>query len=145
MTVLGTTLPVFVLAFTTNMYIYGIMLSISGFFSATFALTFAYISDCVDSKHRAPAYGLALATFGLSFTVGPLAGSYIAVHFGEQSVFLLSVVLVLVNVVYIVSSLPETAKLVNVSFTAFNFSLWVLQQSTHCKVDLSAFTSQPYV
>lgn len=114
-TVLGTTLPVFLLAFTTNMYAYGIALSISGFFSATFALTFAYISDCVDSKLRAPAYGLALATFGLSFTIGPLAGSYIAVHVGEQSVFLLSLVLVLVNVLYIIFKLPETAKLVNVS------------------------------
>ncbi len=97
------------------MYVYSIALSISGFFSATFALTFAYISDCVDTKHRAPAYGLALATFGLSFTVGPLAGSYIAVHFGEQSVFYLSMLLVLLNVLYIIFKLPETAKLVNVS------------------------------
>jgi len=113
--VLGTTLPVLFLAFTTNMYIYGIMLAISGLFSATFTLTFAYISDCVDSKQRAPAYGIALATFGLSFTVGPIAGSYIAADFGEQSVFLMVLLLVLANVLYIVLKLPETAKLVNVS------------------------------
>jgi MFS family permease len=114
-TVLGTTLPVCIMAFTTNMYVYGVALSISGFFSATFALTFAYISDCVDSKHRAPAYGLALATFGLSFTVGPIAGGYIAAQFGEHMVFLLALVLVAVNVLYILFKLPETAKLVNVS------------------------------
>lgn len=114
-TVVGTTLPVCVMAFTRNMYIYGVALSISGFFSATFALTFAYISDCVDAKHRAPAYGLALATFGLSFTVGPIAGSYIAMHFGEHMVFLLALVLVALNVLYIVFKLPETAKSVNVS------------------------------
>ena len=108
-------MPVCVLAFTTNMYIYGIMLSISGFFSATFALTFAYISDCVDSKHRAPAYGLALATFGLSFTIGPVCGSYIATNFGEHMVFLLAFVLVILNVLYIILKLPETAKLVDVS------------------------------
>jgi MFS family permease len=103
------------MAFTTNMYVYGVALSISGFFSATFALTFAYISDCVDSKHRAPAYGLALATFGLSFTIGPIAGGYIAAQFGEHMVFLLALVLVAVNVLYILFKLPETAKLVNVS------------------------------
>jgi len=130
-TVLGTTLPVFILAFTTNMFIYGIALSISGFFSATFALTFAYISDCVDSKHRAPAYGLALATFGLSFTVGPIAGSYIAVQFGQESVFLLSLVLVLLNVIYIVFTLPETAKLVDVSTKWLHlFSLYSIHYHT---------------
>lgn len=103
------------MAFSTNMYIYGIALSISGFFSATFALTFAYISDCVDSKKRAPAYGLALATFGLSFTVGPTAGGYIAQQFGERMVFMLAVALVILNVLYIIFKLPESAKLVNVS------------------------------
>ena len=111
----GTTLPVCLLAFTTNMYIYGIALSLSGFFSATFALTFAYISDCVDVKQRAPAYGLALATFGLSFTVGPIAGSYIAAQFGEHMVFMLALILVALNILYIVFKLPETAKLVDVS------------------------------
>jgi MFS family permease len=113
-TVLGTTLPVCLLAFTRNMYAYGAALSISGFFSATFALTFAYVSDCVDAKHRAPAYGLALATFGLSFTVGPIAGGYIAMNFGEHMVFVLALILVVVNVLYIVFKLPETAKSVNV-------------------------------
>ena len=107
----------FVMAFSTNMYLYAVMLSISGFFSATFALTFAYISDCVDSKLRAPAYGLALATFGLSFTIGPLAGSYIAAQFGAHLVFLVSLVLVVFNVIYIVFHLPETAKLVDVRRT----------------------------
>lgn len=96
------------------MYLYGAALSISGFFSATFTLTFAYISDCVDTKHRAPAYGLALATFGLSFTVGPVAGGYIAIHLGENMVFMLALVLVLVNMLYIVFKLPETAKAANV-------------------------------
>lgn len=53
-TVTGTTLPVCALAFTSNMYIYCIMSALSGFFSATFPLTFAYISDCVDKSKRAP-------------------------------------------------------------------------------------------
>ena len=102
------------MSFTSNMYIYSICLSISGFFSATFALTFAYISDCVEVKRRAPAFGLALATFGLSFTMGPMLGSYLAEEFGARYVFLLSLLLTAVNVVYVVTKLPETAKAMDV-------------------------------
>lgn len=108
--VIGTTLPVCILAFTTNMYLYAVVLGLSGFFSATFPLTFAYISDCVDKKKRAPAYGLALATFGLSFCLGPITGSYLAEQFGQQSVFISSLVLVGINIVYIIFILPESAK-----------------------------------
>ena len=109
-TVTGSTLPVCILAFTNNMYIFAVVMSLSGFFSATFPLTFAYISDCVDKKNRAPAYGLALATFGLSFCLGPLSGSYLAEQFSSQAVFLTSLALVVVNIFYIVMYLPETVK-----------------------------------
>ncbi|KAL7545362.1 hypothetical protein ACHAWF_008711, partial [Thalassiosira exigua] len=55
------------------------LLALSGVFSSTFTLTFAYISDVVkDRDGRVGAYGLALATFGLSFTIGPLLGGYLA-------------------------------------------------------------------
>lgn len=109
-TVTGTTLPVCLLAFTSNMYLYAIAVGLSGFFSATFPITFAYISDCVEKKDRAPAYGLALATFGLSFCIGPLSGGYIALEYSRHAVFFVSMLLVLVNIVYIVIYLPETAK-----------------------------------
>lgn len=61
-----------------RVWIFVILLSISGLFSSTFTLTFAYISDTVKGKRdRVTAYGLALATFGLSFTIGPMAGGYL--------------------------------------------------------------------
>ena len=41
-----------------------------GCFAATFPLVFSYIGDLVPPPRRAPAYGLALATFGLSFSLG---------------------------------------------------------------------------
>ena len=63
-----------------------------------------------DKKKRAPAFGLALATFGLSFCLGPVSGSYIARQFGEKSVFFVSFVLVLINIAYIALYLPETVK-----------------------------------
>jgi DHA1 family tetracycline resistance protein-like MFS transporter len=63
----------------TRMWIFVFLLALSGIFSSTFTLTFAYISDTVKrKKDRVSAYGLALATFGLSFTIGPLAGGYLA-------------------------------------------------------------------
>lgn len=91
-TVLGTCSPVCSLAVmslqnqhldshqqTQRIWIFVILLSISGLFSSTFTLTFAYISDTVKKKKdRVTAYGLALATFGLSFTIGPMAGGYLA-------------------------------------------------------------------
>jgi len=59
--------------------VFVVLLALSGLFSSTFTLTFAYISDVVkDRDGRVAAYGLALATFGLSFTIGPLLGGYLA-------------------------------------------------------------------
>lgn len=84
--------------------------ALSGLFSATFPLTFAYIADCVPPNERAPAYGLALATLGLSFTIGPPLGGYIDSNFGSRSVFILSFALILVNIVYILFILPETVQ-----------------------------------
>lgn len=107
---IGTTMPNCALAFTDNMIVYTILLSVSGVFAVTFSLTFAYISDCVERSSRAPAYGLALATFGLSFTIGPILGSYLAAEYGPRVVFAISFVLVAVNVNYILFYLPETVK-----------------------------------
>ena len=107
---LGTTLPICSLAFSNNLVMYSVLLSISGLFTATFALTFAYIADVVPKKDRATAYGLALATFGLSFTIGPVLGSYIAQEWGDRVVFVSSCFLVVINVFYIIFQLPETIK-----------------------------------
>jgi DHA1 family tetracycline resistance protein-like MFS transporter len=55
--------------------IFCILMAFSGIFSSTFTLVFAYISDTIQKRdERVSAYGLALATFGLSFTIGPMAG-----------------------------------------------------------------------
>jgi len=107
---LGTTFPVCAMAFTSNVVVYVVLLSISGIFSATFTLAFAYIADCVEKRKRAAAYGLALATFGLSFTIGPILGGFLNETFGSRFVFITSLILVVLNVVYIVLFLPETSK-----------------------------------
>ena len=99
--------------------------AISGLFSATFPLTFAYIADCVKPNERAPAYGLALATLGLSFTIGPPLGGYIDSNFNSRSVFILSFVLVIFDLLYILFILPETIN-PNVCYSLFSLFLFLI-------------------
>jgi MFS family permease len=87
---------------------YKLSTALSGIFAGTFTLTFAYISDCVEPRSRASAYGLALASLGLSFTIGPVSGGYVALRYGLQSVFISSLILVVIDVLYIIFVLPET-------------------------------------
>ena len=85
-----------------------VLLSLSGIFSSTFTLVFAYISDSVQgSNERVTAYGLALATFGLSFTLGPMAGGYLA-NSNIDYVFQLALGLTILDLLYIYVILPES-------------------------------------
>lgn len=85
-----------------------VLLSLSGIFSSTFTLVFAYISDTVKNQdERVSAYGLALATFGLSFTIGPIAGGYLA-RSHKQYVFVSSLLLTVLDLIYIYLFLPES-------------------------------------
>lgn len=91
------------------------LFALSGVFSATFTLTFAYVSDTVTRRDdRVAAYGLALATFGLSFTVGPAAGGYLArdatttTDVGRQRVFSCALLLTVLDLLYVYFVLPES-------------------------------------
>lgn len=85
-----------------------ILLSLSGIFSSTFTLVFAYISDSVrQQEDRVSAYGLALATFGLSYTIGPMAGGYLA-RTNTHDVFLCSLFFTILDLLYIYFILPES-------------------------------------
>ncbi|KAG7356713.1 tetracycline resistance protein [Nitzschia inconspicua] len=88
--------------------IFVILLSLSGVFSSTFTLVFAYISDSVRGRdERVSAYGLALATFGLSFTIGPMAGGYLA-NYRTDYVLQCTLVLTILDLIYIYLFLPES-------------------------------------
>jgi len=85
-----------------------ILLSLSGIFSSTFTLVFAYISDSVRGRdERVSAYGLALATFGLSFTLGPMTGGYLA-NYKTDYVFQCTLALTILDLLYIYWILPES-------------------------------------
>ena len=89
------------------------LLALSGIFSSTFTIVFAYISDTVRERdERVTAFGLALATFGLSFTIGPMAGGYISqLAGGKQYVFITSFLLTTLDLLYIYAVLPESRDL----------------------------------
>jgi len=85
-----------------------VLLALSGIFSSTFTLVFAYISDTVRQQdERVSAYGLALATFGLSFTIGPMVGGYLA-RTNMHHVFLASLLFTILDLLYIYFILPES-------------------------------------
>ena len=95
-----------------------VLLMLSGIFSSTFTLVFAYISDTVRHRdERVSAYGLALATFGLSFTIGPMAGGYLA-QSNRHDVFLCSLLLTIADVLYIYFILPESTSVSSNASTA---------------------------
>ena len=48
------------------------------------------------------------------YLIGPITGSYIADLFGNRIVFVLSGLLVIINIIYIIFKLPETVKSVNI-------------------------------
>ncbi|GMH56203.1 hypothetical protein TL16_g10252, partial [Triparma laevis f. inornata] len=63
----------------SSLKIFITLFSLSGIFASTFTLTFSYIADTTSTrKETVIGFGLALSTFGLSFTIGPMLGGYIA-------------------------------------------------------------------
>jgi DHA1 family tetracycline resistance protein-like MFS transporter len=145
-TVLGTCAPVCSLAFMNSYYfsynhqriwVFVYLFALSGLFSSTFTLVFAYITDVVpDQTDRVTAYGLALATFGLSNALGPMFGGYLsqvdhsldetlkveessffplADPIGQHRVFTCSLLLTLVDLMYIYFILPESRQTSNVT------------------------------
>lgn len=111
--------------------IFVVLLSLSGIFSSTFTLVFAYISDTVKERdERVSAYGLALATFGLSFTLGPMAGGYLA-RYNTRAVFVSSLVLTILDLLYIYFILPESKLLQPSSSSKVSTTLSLMSDQAH--------------
>ena len=109
--------------------VFVILLALSGLFASTFTLVFAYISDTVRHQdERVAAYGLALATFGLSFTVGPIVGGYLAQQ-NKQYVFLTSMILTIIDLLYIYYILPESRPIEAPSSAASTISLMTMDHN----------------
>ena len=65
-------------------------------------------AGCVRPEHRANAFAMAFATFGLAMLIGPITGSIIAHYSSPRIVFLAAFACVVINLVYIFIFLPES-------------------------------------
>jgi DHA1 family tetracycline resistance protein-like MFS transporter len=111
--------------------IFVVLLALSGVFSSTFTLVFAYISDTVRQRdERVSAYGLALATFGLSFTIGPMAGGYLS-QASTHYVFICSFLLTVLDLLYIYFILPESRNLEGQETVNLSSGMSILSMDQH--------------
>ena len=100
------------------------------------------------STHRAPAYGLALATFGLSFCIGPITGGFLAHEYGRQIVFILSLLLVILDIVYIVMYLPESVQRLKDhkgGINEYEAAMGLLPNTWNFKSTFRIFQSDPFM
>uniref|UniRef100_A0A3Q2CLH5 Hippocampus abundant transcript 1 protein-like n=1 Tax=Cyprinodon variegatus TaxID=28743 RepID=A0A3Q2CLH5_CYPVA len=70
---------------------YFAMISMSGAFSVTFSVIFAYVADVTDERERSTAYGLVSATFAASLVTSPAIGAYLSAWYADICFILLAV------------------------------------------------------
>jgi DHA1 family tetracycline resistance protein-like MFS transporter len=80
---------------------------ISGVTSASIATAFAYITDVTAPEHRARAFGLLGAAFGIGFIVGPALGGVLSAV-GPRMPFWVAAAFSLLNAMYGFFILPES-------------------------------------
>lgn len=87
---------------------YFTMLSISGVFSVTFSVVFAYVADVTSEEDRSQAYGLVSATFAASLVTSPALGAYLASVYSDNFVIWLAAAVALLDVLFILVVVPES-------------------------------------
>ena len=107
------------------------------------------VSNWLFITLRAPAYGLALATFGLSFCIGPITGGFLAHEYGRQIVFICSLLLVVLDVVYIILYLPESVQRLRdhkgSSINEYEAAMGLLPNTWNFKSTFRIFQSDPFM
>jgi len=104
---LGSGLDYFVIAYAPNLAWFVVGRIIAGITGANFAAATAYIADISPPEKRAANFGLIGAAFGLGFIIGPVLGGWLG-HYGMKVPFLAAGTLTLVNWLYGVFVLPES-------------------------------------
>ncbi|XP_075885406.1 hippocampus abundant transcript 1 protein [Nelusetta ayraudi] len=87
---------------------YFAMISMSGAFSVTFSVIFAYVADVTDERERSTAYGLVSATFAASLVTSPAIGAYLSAWYGDNLVVLLATLISLADIGFILLAVPES-------------------------------------
>uniref|UniRef100_A0A3Q3WU90 Major facilitator superfamily (MFS) profile domain-containing protein n=1 Tax=Mola mola TaxID=94237 RepID=A0A3Q3WU90_MOLML len=87
---------------------YFAMISMSGAFSVTFSVIFAYVADVTNEGERSTAYGLVSATFAASLVTSPAIGAYLSACYGDNLVVLVATVIALADICFILLAVPES-------------------------------------
>ncbi|XP_025111607.1 hippocampus abundant transcript 1 protein-like isoform X1 [Pomacea canaliculata] len=87
---------------------YFAMLSISGIFSVTFSVVFAFVADVTTDEDRSAAYGLVSATFAASLVTSPALGAYLQDLYSETVVIWIATAVALLDVFFIMVAVPES-------------------------------------
>ncbi|XP_004713979.1 hippocampus abundant transcript-like protein 1 [Echinops telfairi] len=87
---------------------YFAMISVSGIFSVTFSVIFAYVADITREHERSTAYGWVSATFAASLVSSPAIGAYISANYGDSLVVLVATVVALLDICFILLAVPES-------------------------------------
>ncbi|XP_072514771.1 hippocampus abundant transcript 1 protein [Salminus brasiliensis] len=87
---------------------YFAMISVSGAFSVTFSVIFAYVADVTEERERSTAYGLVSATFAASLVTSPAIGAYLSTNYGDNLVVLVATLVALADICFILLAVPES-------------------------------------
>ncbi|KFP81373.1 PREDICTED: hippocampus abundant transcript-like protein 1, partial [Acanthisitta chloris] len=87
---------------------YFAMIAVSGIFSATFSVIFAYVADVTQEHERITAYGLVSATFAASLVTSPAIGAYLSASYGDNLVVLVATLVAVVDICFILLAVPES-------------------------------------
>ncbi|XP_062455807.1 hippocampus abundant transcript-like protein 1 isoform X1 [Rhea pennata] len=87
---------------------YFAMISVSGIFSVTFSVIFAYVADVTQEHERITAYGLVSATFAASLVTSPAIGAYLSASYGDNLVVLVATVVAVLDICFILLVVPES-------------------------------------
>ncbi|BFZ16310.1 hypothetical protein BsWGS_19349 [Bradybaena similaris] len=87
---------------------YFALLSISGVFSVTFSVVFAYVADVTCEEERSSAYGLVSATFAASLVTSPAIGAFLQDMYSENVVIWLAASIAILDILFIMVAVPES-------------------------------------
>lgn len=91
-----------------NPWWYFAMISVSGVFSVTFSVIFAYVADITQEHERSTAYGWVSATFAASLVSSPAIGAFLSAKYGDSLVVLVATVVALLDICFILVAVPES-------------------------------------
>jgi DHA1 family tetracycline resistance protein-like MFS transporter len=105
---IGATIGWAMLAFAPNIAVVFLARIIEGFSGGNLSVTQAYVSDLVAPEKRAQAFAYIGAAFSAGLVFGPLAGGYLAEHYGFSVPFLVAAGLQFITLLVTLVVLPES-------------------------------------